>query len=119
MRQTYYRISIRILLCILTVINCLTVCGTPLYAHDQPGTVPSTHAVHVDNPPVIDGILDDPCWEKADTITDFYQRNPRMGEPATFPVIVRIVYDPHTIYIGFEIHSGDPSGLVSIKLAGL
>ncbi len=106
----------RILLCALTIIYGLTVCGTSSYAHDRPGMVPSTHALQVDKPPVIDGILDDPCWEKADTITDFYQRNPRMGEPATFPVIIRIVYDPHTIYIGFEIHSGDPSGLVSTVL---
>ncbi|MCE5249158.1 carbohydrate binding family 9 domain-containing protein [bacterium] len=94
--------------------------GLPQGDHDaQTGRyirTPSLKAFLTGKPPVIDGILDDPCWREAEAITDFYQRNPRMGEPATFPVSVRIVYDPQTIYIAFEIHCGDPNALVSTVL---
>ncbi|MBN1294331.1 MAG: carbohydrate binding family 9 domain-containing protein, partial [Candidatus Latescibacteria bacterium] len=104
------------MLAVLSVLFCLMFYVTPSLAHDQPGMVPSTRALKVSTPPVIDGNLDDPCWQNAEKITEFYQRNPRMGEPATFPITIRIIYDPKTIYIGFEIHSGDPSKLVSTVL---
>ena len=76
----------------------------------------SIRAFRIEESPVIDGLLDEPFWHLADRAEAFYQRNPNMGEPATFPIIVRIVYTPQTIYIGFEIHSGNPSGLVSTVL---
>jgi hypothetical protein len=73
-------------------------------------------AFRVDKPPVIDGKLDEPFWQKADKITDFIQRQPHLGEKSTFPVTVRIAYDSKTVYIGFEIHSGDPKRLISTVL---
>ena len=36
-----------------------------------------------DIPPTIDGNLDDVAWQSARVITDFVQRNPNDGEPAT------------------------------------
>ncbi len=77
---------------------------------------PRIRALRIDEPPEMDGRLDEPFWREADAATEFFQRNPDMGAPATFPVSVRIAYTPETVYIGFEIHSGDPDGLVSTVL---
>ncbi len=77
---------------------------------------PALQAFHTDRPPVIDGRLDDPCWVNAAPVTAFTQRQPRMGESATFPIAVRVAYDSDHIYIGFEIHCGDPSKLISTVL---
>jgi len=85
-------------------------------AHEDMASRPSVKAFRIDTPPVMDGRLDEPFWREADAATEFYQRNPNMGEPATFPVSVRIACDAKTVYIGFEIHSGDPAGLVSTVL---
>ena len=100
--------KISLLIIILFHLNVLSV-----IAHDNPGQVPDIRALRVETPPVIDGRLDDACWQEAERITEFYQRNPRMGEPATFPLNIRIAYDSKTIYIGFEFHTGDPSQLIS------
>jgi hypothetical protein len=40
-------------------------------------------AVRVDQGPKMDGTLDDPLWQLAKPITDFRQREPQEGEPAT------------------------------------
>ena len=83
--------------------------GTSI-AQDTGGR-PSVHAFRAPSPPVIDGVMDEPWWADAEAITDFYQRKPLMGEKATFPVEMRIAYDPENIYIGFAIHCGSPDML--------
>ncbi len=85
-------------------------------AHEDMSSQPSVKALRITEKPVIDGVLDEPFWDKAETIDRFWQRNPDMGAPATFPVSIKVVYDTDTVYLGFEIHSGDPSGLVSTVL---
>ncbi len=77
---------------------------------------PSISASRTNEPPVMDGRLDDACWREAKPVTSFVQRQPRLGEPATFPMAVRIAFDASTLFIGFEIHSGDPSRLISTVL---
>ena len=89
----------------------LSPCGA-----QQSGEPPALQAYHTDHAPVIDGRLDDTCWRNAVPVAAFTQRQPRMGEPATFPIAVRVAYDSDHIYIGFEIHCGDPSKLISTVL---
>src|SRR6266545_1644463 len=40
-------------------------------------------AVRVDQPPRIDGVLDDQVWQKASVIDDFTQQEPQEGAPAS------------------------------------
>lgn len=51
----------------------------------------SAEATRVDNAPKLDGTLDDPLWQSAKLITDFHQREPHEGEPATEKTEVRIL----------------------------
>ncbi len=67
-------------------------------------------------PPKIDGLLDDPCWRKAAPVTDFVQREPFTGEPATVKTEVFIGYDRHALYIAFKCYS-DPDEITAKEMA--
>jgi hypothetical protein len=49
----------------------------------QPGKLPVAKAVRVDHGPRMDGSLDDPLWELAIPVSDFRQKEPYEGQPAT------------------------------------
>ena len=61
-----------------------------------------------DNPPVIDGSLNDDCWQNAAIATDFQQREPNSGQPMTDETIVYICYDANNLYFGVKCFQ-DPS----------
>lgn len=66
------------------------------------------HAVRVDTPPVIDGILDDAVWALAEPITDFHQIRPGDRTPTSEATEVRIVYTSDAIYIAARMDDSDP-----------
>jgi len=68
-------------------------------------------AVRTDNPPRIDGSLDDVAWQKAPVLTDFIQYSPYSGRPASFPTEVRILYDNEAIYIGAFMFDPNPDSI--------
>jgi Carbohydrate family 9 binding domain-like len=73
-------------------------------------------AVHVDHAPKLDGTLDDPLWQSAKPITDFRQREPQEGEPATEKTEVRILYTRHAVYFGIHCYDSAPSRIVATEL---
>ncbi len=70
-------------------------------------------AVRVQNPPKIDGRLDDPCWREAVPTSDFVQMEPEEGELATEQTIVRAVYDSDNLYFGIECLDSQPDRIVA------
>ena len=64
--------------------------------------------VRVDTPPVVDGILDDDVWQRAEPITDFHQIRPGDGTPTTEPTEVRVIYTSDAIYIAARMDDSDP-----------
>jgi len=67
-------------------------------------------AIRVQNDAIrLDGRLDDLAWKEAPVITDFTQREPVEGEPATERMEVRFAYDNDAVYIGARMFSQDPS----------
>ncbi|SVC60110.1 uncharacterized protein METZ01_LOCUS312964, partial [marine metagenome] len=58
--------------------------------------------------PTIDGRLDDTVWANAARITEFVQRRPLDGAPATEATEVYVAYDSTNIYIGAYAHYSDP-----------
>src|SRR5262245_20108707 len=52
-----------------------------------------------DTPPMVDGDLSDPAWEKADIIDQFIQQEPDSGAPSTEKTQVRMVYDSGALFI--------------------
>jgi hypothetical protein len=73
-------------------------------------------AVRVEHSPRLDGTLSDPLWQQAQPITDFRQREPREGQPATEPTEVRILYTRNEIYFGIVCRDSTAHSLVAAQL---
>ena len=69
----------------------------------------------VDDPPKIDGVMNDNVWKTAPFIDEFYQREPNNGEPITKPTKVFICFDEKTLYIGFQCFD-DPDKITAKEL---
>ena len=65
------------------------------------GSAPATAtATEVTEPPGIDGRLDEAVWARAGVLTDFVQRLPYDGQPASERTEVRVIFDTEAIYVG-------------------
>jgi len=74
-------------------------------------------ATRVARAPLLDGMLNDPLWQQASPVTDFRQREPYEGQPATENTEVRILYTRDKIYFGIVSHdSAGPDGIVATQL---
>ena len=57
----------------------------------------------------LDGRLDDSAWRSAPVMSEFTQKEPNQGEPATQRMEVRFVYDSDAVYVGARMFASDPS----------
>jgi len=57
----------------------------------------------------LDGRLDDAAWNAAPAITDFSQKEPIEGVPATERMEVKFAYDNGAVYVGARMYSRDPA----------
>jgi len=71
-------------------------------------------AVRVQGPITIDGMLTEPQWELAQPATDFIQRLPHTGQPATERTEVRLIYDDLNLYVG--VHAYDSAGKKGVTI---
>ncbi len=62
--------------------------------------------------PEIDGKLDDAAWALAEPLTDFTQRDPEEGEPATERTVAWVLYDDGYLYVGIRAYDSDPAKIV-------
>ena len=58
--------------------------------------------------PVIDGKLDDDCWETGDWAGDYHQFIPNEGAKPTYPTELKILYDDKNLYIAFRAYDAEP-----------
>src|SRR5688500_14446806 len=72
-------------------------------------------AVRAERGPKVDGVLDEAMWQNARWITEFVQREPKQGEPATERTEVAFAYTDEALYIAARLHesSGDVRALVT------
>jgi len=86
--------------------------AAPLTAQDGgPDPARLARAVAATEAPRIDGVLDDAVWAGIEPITDFRQREPVDGAPATERTEVRIAFDEGHLYFGLVLHDSDPSAI--------
>jgi hypothetical protein len=76
----------------------------------------TAQATRIDHAPRLDGTLDDQLWQSAKVITDFRQREPNEGEPATEKTEVRILYTRHAVYFGIHCYDSVPSRIIATEL---
>jgi hypothetical protein len=73
------------------------------------GAVPVVQAIRAVTPIVIDGGLDDEVWLKAPPATEFIQRDPDEGKPATERTELRVAYDDDALFVGVRLHDREPA----------
>ncbi len=62
-------------------------------------------------PPTVDGLLDDAVWGNAARITEFVQREPVDGAPASEDTDVYIAYDDTNLYLAFHAKYDNPEAM--------
>jgi hypothetical protein len=68
-------------------------------AHAVAGDNPiGVRAVRITTPPRIDASLDEAVWKLAQPATDFIQRDPEEGKPASERTEIRVLYDDEALY---------------------
>ena len=80
------------------------------------GPRPFIQAQAVAQPPVIDGKLDDRCWQTAPVLTNFTQVLPVEGAAPTERTEVRIVYDRDNLYIGVRCFDREPAKIIAKQM---
>ena len=70
---------------------------------------PTLTAMRAQQPPSIDGRLDDSIWRSAPLIDTFVQEEPQEGQPATEKTEIRVAYDSDRLYFGIYAHYSDVS----------
>ncbi|MCU0634456.1 MAG: hypothetical protein MUE41_06250, partial [Gemmatimonadaceae bacterium] len=64
----------------------------------------------------LDGRLDEPAWARADSITDFTQRDPREGAPASERTVVRVLATAGGLFIGVWAGDREPAAIRRAQL---
>ena len=85
---------------------------SPLELRAQEGTVPVARATFVEEPPTIDGFVNDAVWELADPISDFIQSEPVEGTPASERTVVKIVYNDRAVFVGVICYDDQPDEIL-------
>ena len=67
-------------------------------------------------PVKLDGLLTEPCWQIAAPATNFKQREPLEGAPATEKTEVKILYDNKNLYVGIICFDKEPDKIVHNEL---
>lgn len=70
-------------------------------------------AVFVEEPPLIDGSLDEKCWHENPGFTDFFENWPVMCDPASESTRVVVLYDKTSLYLGCFCHYAEPDQVVA------
>jgi hypothetical protein len=87
------------------------VLGAPVArAAEEP---PELAAVRVEAPPVIDGALDDPCWQQSSHAEGF-SRMAKPG-PGLEPTEAWICYDSRNVYVAFYCHDSHPQQIHALQ----
>ncbi|MBM3791315.1 MAG: carbohydrate binding family 9 domain-containing protein, partial [Acidobacteria bacterium] len=101
-----FRLSVRLCLMI-----GLQAAGAAAFGQAPGGRV--AEALRSSQEPRLDGRLDDACWSRAATASDFVQREPRNGQPALEQTEVSVVFSNRTLFVGARLHDREAARLVA------
>lgn len=78
----------------------------------EPTPAPAIEAVRAPAPVTVDGRLDDEAWASVPPFTNFTQRDPEEGQPATERTELRLLYDDDALYVGARLYDAEPGRIV-------
>jgi hypothetical protein len=73
----------------------------------------AVRASRVRNAITLDGTLSESAWAEASAVSDFTQREPDEGAPATERTEVRVLYDDDALYIGARLYDRHPDSVMA------
>ena len=73
----------------------------------------SVRIVRADSAPVIDGVLDEEIWSRAQRLDDFHEVSPDEYDEASRPTQVFLLYDETHLYIGARLLDSEPAEITS------
>ncbi len=111
----YNRLSVNNLIGLLFLIFIMNSFGA-LWAHNAHSLPDRIQALHTDQPPKLDGVLDELCWQTAPKISNFTQRELNEGQPATEQTQVAIVYTNKALYIGLWCFDSEPDKIMAKEM---
>ena len=74
-------------------------------------------ALRVDGSPTVDGDLSEAVWNGAPVVSEFLQRDPREGNPATERTEVRIIYNDQSIFFGVLCEDSQAGSIIANERA--
>ena len=89
--------------------------GSEVVSRDAAGRV-TLRAVHLTEPLVIDGLLQDPVYRQVPAIGDFVQQEPHEGEPATERTELWIFFDATNIYFSVRCLDDEPDRIIANEM---
>ncbi len=88
------------------LLSCVLVLTTlPSSAQQK---LPPLYPLKTENPPIVDGSLDDPVWQKAPHETGFKTYHPDYGINMVQKTIVYYAYDSENLYFAFRCFDSEP-----------
>ena len=78
--------------------------------------LPAATAVRTEAPILLDGLLNEESWLQSPPVTEFLQRDPQEGAPASEKTEVRILFDTRNIYFGVLCYDTNPDGIRATEL---
>lgn len=80
--------------------------------HERPRLVAYATAL----PVLVDGILDDSAWQAAEKGSEFWQRDPDDGAPATERTEFQIAYTATMLFVAIRAWDSQPETLVAMEM---
>ena len=102
---------LRLLRSISVLFAVLIVAGFSESAISQTDATKLLEAVRTSEPPKINGTLDDLCWKKAPSATDFVDIF--FDKLAPDQIVVYLLYDDENIYIAFRCYDSQPERIIA------
>ena len=99
---------------LITLIG-LFIAGTA-YAQIVDTSAKRIDALMVDEPPVIDGVLDDDVWASATLVTDLHQVDPEEFSPPSEDSQIFVVYTKDALYAAARFYDSEPDKVGALIL---
>lgn len=101
---------------LLSMLVWLSLSAPAAYAaSDVPVDVP-VKVTRTSTPPVVDGNLSEPLWTNATVISDFKQRLPIEGAPASERTVIYLVYTTQALYVGIRAYHEHTGAVVATTM---
>ena len=88
---------------------------TPLFSSPSHGDQ-VLRAHFSETAPTLDGMLTEEVWNTASPTQPFRQKEPAVGEETSESTVVKVVYTPHSLFLGIFCADSSPQNIVATEL---